>query len=444
MDKRQTQIQKNNQQPQSGKIKKFRRTGNLFRMLVFFGILIALISITISSKTSGNISNNYSVLKEGEIDGSVKGTAYFIRKEITIPSTMNGNFIKSYVEGERVSSGSVIGYIVDENLESTLSEVKSIEGRIKSAQSKINESKSASSDTAKKLDEDIRQKTSQLALTSMDGKIPEYISLKKDIDLLLKQKSELVLGDTSNDSYIAGLQAERLTLQNKLKGSTEDLVASVAGVISYHIDGFENDFTNLDVSNISPKYLEGLKLDDKVQPSNHVVIDQKVIKIMDEIYYYVAVVIDGNTDTSIIKEGNMVSLLSEDRAFQTQADVVSIKSVDGKMLAVFKSTSSLASTISFRKLKIEVVCNNSLGLLVPIRSLFDQNDGWSVANLAIIRSNYIQFKRVKILTRNKEYAIIDNIDFFDIKDYNSENLIQVNDLFIVDPSKVYEGQVIDK
>jgi len=443
MDKRQTQIQKDDQQPQNSKIKKFRRAGNVFRMLLFFGILIALISITIASKTSGNAANNYSVLKSGAIDSSVKGTAYFIRKEVTIPATMNGKLIKSYVEGEKVASGSVIGYIVDENQESTITEVKSIESRIKSAQTQINESKAVSSDTTQKLDDQIRQKTSQLALNSMDGKIPEYNSLKKDIDLLLKEKSQFVLGDTSTDSYITGLQAERLILQNKLNGSTKNILASVGGVISYHIDGFEDEFSNLDIANISPKYLEGLKLDNQDEPSNNVVTDQKVIKIMGEIYYYVAVVIDDNTDTSILKEGSIVSMLSEDRTFQTQANVVSVKNVDGKILAVFKSTSAMANTSPFRKLKIEVICNNSSGIIVPISCLFDPTDNWSVANLAVINANYIQFKRVKILTKNKEYAIIDNIEFFDMNDYNAENLIRINDLFILEPSKVYEGQVID-
>jgi predicted transcriptional regulator len=60
------------------------------------------------------------------------------------------------------------------------------------------------------------------------------------------------------------------------------------------------------------------------------------------------------------------------------------------------------------------------------------------AKLGIVKVNYANFKEVKIIGRDQEYAIIDNIE-----EQNTNN-IGLYSQFIVNPENIKEGQMISK
>ena len=76
---------------------------------------------------------------------------------------------------------------------------------------------------------------------------------------------------------------------------------------------------------------------------------------------------------------------------------------------------------------------------IPIRSLFNINEVDDTADLAILKMNKVRFVRVQIAARQDNYAIIENIDTTD-----TENSVNIFDIYLVNPKNVVEGQVIDK
>jgi hypothetical protein len=76
---------------------------------------------------------------------------------------------------------------------------------------------------------------------------------------------------------------------------------------------------------------------------------------------------------------------------------------------------------------------------VPLRSLFNLNTVDDTADIAIVEMDKAKFVRVKIVARQDSNAIIENIDTTD-----TENCVNIFDVFLVNPKNIVEGQVIER
>lgn len=61
------------------------------------------------------------------------------------------------------------------------------------------------------------------------------------------------------------------------------------------------------------------------------------------------------------------------------------------------------------------------------------------ADIAIVEMDKAKFVRVKIVARQDSNAIIENIDTTD-----TENSVNIFDVFLVNPKNIVEGQVIER
>ena len=76
---------------------------------------------------------------------------------------------------------------------------------------------------------------------------------------------------------------------------------------------------------------------------------------------------------------------------------------------------------------------------MPLRSLFNLNTVDDTADIAIVEMDKAKFVRVKIVARQDSNAIIETIDTTD-----TENGVNIFDVFLVNPKNVVEGQVIER
>jgi len=104
-----------------------------------------------------------------------------------------------------------------------------------------------------------------------------------------------------------------------------------------------------------------------------------------------------------------------------------------------RMTEQIESTMDFRTVRGNIFTKSVTGMKIPIRSLFNINDVDDTADLAILRMNKVKYVRVKIAARQDNYAIIENIDATD-----TENSVNIFDIYLVNPKNIMEGQVIDK
>ena len=133
------------------------------------------------------------------------------------------------------------------------------------------------------------------------AKIEEY---KNDINTYITKKSKIA-GDLSKaGSYIKGLIQEREEYQSKLKSMSEYVNAPMSGVVSYRVDGLEEELTPESFDKLNNKYLEGLNL----KTGQIVATSKQMGKVINNYECYIATIMDSKE----AKEATENHLTSED------------------------------------------------------------------------------------------------------------------------------------
>ena len=112
---------------------------------------------------------------------------------------------------------------------------------------------------------------------------------------------------------------------------------------------------------------------------------------------------------------------------------------EGVQLITARMSKMIEKTMDYRGVKGNLVINSVTGMKVPLRSLFNLNTVDDTADIAIVEMDKAKFVRVKIVARQDSNAIIENIDTTD-----TENCVNIFDVFLVNPKNVVEGQVIER
>jgi hypothetical protein len=111
---------------------------------------------------------------------------------------------------------------------------------------------------------------------------------------------------------------------------------------------------------------------------------------------------------------------------------------DGFTKITARMTKYIEKTMNLRGVKGNLVLQSVTGMKVPLRSLFNENTADDTADIAVVEMNKVKFKRVQIAGREDSYAIIENIDQTD-----TEENVNIFDIYLVNPKNVVEGQVIE-
>ena len=118
--------------------------------------------------------------------------------------------------------------------------------------------------------------------------------------------------------------------------------------------------------------------------------------------------------------------------------VVKKNSSQGKTVVAVKVSSALQYLSSYRVCNVDLISNAHSGLKVPKKSLKDYDKESRIAKIGVIKSNKVEYKYVKVLGYNNEFAIIEN------NPLKWDQSVNLYDEFIIEPENVVEGQIINK
>jgi putative membrane fusion protein len=322
-----------------------------------------------------------------------------------------------------------------------LEQLNSLDRRISSATSEKDKYVSIYTGDIDKLDTQIAENTADLAKMIMDGGQIQYKTVKRNLDDLLTQRSDVVQGGSYSDGYITSLQSDRTELKEQLSGKMVEVRAPVAGIISFAVDGLESQLTNDSAVNLTAQSLQAMKGSVINESDGMVTKDQPLYKIIQDIYYELAVITDNNTVTENLKPDKTVTIKSNNRSLSVSATVVSNKVSGDKRVILVQASESMEKCSADRILSVDLLTDYYEGMMLPVRSLFDWDSAGETARIAILEDNYVVFVSVKVDYKNQEYAIVENIQGFD-NDPEKPAALEVNDIYFVDPSKVTEEEVI--
>ena len=303
-------------------------------------------------------------------------------------------------EGEKVAKGDFIFRYYSNNEEELNKNIDEINTKIQEAM--LGQTELFPRDI-KAIDNQIEIKIDGLKNKNDLQEIAEY---KTDINTYITKKSKIA-GDLSPaGSYINELIEQKEKYQAELKTMSEYVKAPMSGVLSYRVDGLEQELEIDNFEKLNKKYLEDLDL----KTGQIVATSSEMGKIINNYECYVATIMDSK-EAKEATVGKKVKL-----RLSTQDEIPAIVSYiseesDKSVLIVFEISECVEKLIDYRKISFDVIWWKYEGLKIPKTSIIYEN---GLSYIVRNRAGYQDKILVEILKENENYCIIDN--------YNNEEL----------------------
>lgn len=384
-------------------------------------ILYTIINLIIVPTEMFIIKNDTISTEEGSI-------GYVIRDEKTAKGNNYGNgMIQIKAEGEKVANGDPIFRYYSSNEEDLNKKIEQLNLEIQEAL--LGQNNLLPSDI-KAIDDQIENKIDGL---KSKNDLQEIIEYKNDINTYITKKSKIVGDLSQSGSYINGLIQEREQYQSQLKANSEYVNAPMSGVVSYRVDGLEEELIPNNFENLSKEYFEKLNL----KTGQIVATNKEMGKVINNYECYVATIMDSKeAKEAVVGKKVKLRLSTQDEISATISYIA--EQSDKSVLIVFKTSDCVEKLIDYRKISFDVIWWKYEGLKIPKSAITYENGlSYVVRN----RAGYQDKILVEILKENDNYCIINNYDNeelkslgFSTKEINNIKKISIYDEIILNPN----------
>lgn len=386
------------------KIKKEKNTKskiNRKRLIIALIVMIAAIYILYAVILLNKGESDVIFVEQGAILQEETVVGYIIRNEQVIQNEEYQNgIIQIAGEGEKVyKNESIFQYYSDEAKELS-NQIVQINLQI---QEKLKTEKITSNADIKLIETQIEEKIE--ALRKLNN-TQEILEGNKTIEKLLEKKISTLVDINSVTDELKQLIKQRNDLDEQIRNSTKYLSAPISGIVSYRIDGLENDFTTEDWTKYNSDYLKNLNL-----KTGHIIATSgEAGKVIDNFTYYVATSMDSK-EAMNSKVGDKVTMRLSTND-EVKAEIVHINEEENGRVLILKIDRLTQKLINYRKISFEVIWWRDSGLKIPNKAICKDERGLSY----VIRkkSGYLNNLIVKILNNNENYSIVTT--------YNTEEL----------------------
>ncbi|HOM01388.1 MAG TPA: HlyD family efflux transporter periplasmic adaptor subunit [Acetivibrio sp.] len=379
------------------------------------------------------------IIRMGELEDYVTTDAYIIRNETVINSPSDGISIRNVEEGEKVGVGDTIATILNKSSEKLLEDLKTLDLRIIEAKREKTKNDNFFSDDIKKLDQEIQEKLVFVIKQSNKNSISEVKQIKNDIDELIKKKAT-ISGDLSyTDANIKALENEKKILQESINANKRNIVSDSSGIISYVVDGYEEVLNPEKIPEITPEILDMIKVVENGNKSDDLSTqyNKPFVKVIGSIDYYIVFVMD-KEEADDFKVDDYLNIRINDIG-RVVDGTVAYKSneFDGKFVIAVRTYKALSDTAALRVVNVDLIKSRYEGLIVPVKSLVNINTSTMEAEIALVKARRATFVPVKIIGKNNNFAVIDNVENY------KDGGISLYSSYIINPQNIEEGQVIN-
>lgn len=370
------------------------------------------------------------MIDNGKISSSDRSVGYIIREEKLFQGENYNNGISQIKsEGQRVAKGDPIFRYYTNNEETLVKKIAELDLQIQDALEQ-NQNNIYSSDISA-IDSQIEEKLKKAFGNNKLSQITEY---KKEINTALTKKAKLTGELSPAGSYIKELILKRSEYEEELNSGAEYIEATVSGVVSYRVDGLEEDLTINNISEITEEYLKSLKS----KTGETIPTSDECGKIVNNYYCYIATVVDSEEAKEVKVNDTLQIMLSTGDEVKAKIYQIS-EQKSGDILIIFKIDDCVEELINYRKISIDIIWWSANGLRVPNSSIA-QKDGMSY--IVRKRVGYSDDIFVKVLKEAENYSIIENYTSLELKElgYSTQEIanmktISLYDEILLNPSR---------
>ena len=330
------------------------------------------------------------IIKQGTLSEEDSTSGYVIREEYVVKEENSNGIYAIVSEGEKVAkSDSIFRYYSDSE--------KQISTKINELNYKIQDllekEKYEPSADIKSIENQIDNQIKSINTLNNSQEISEY---KNSIDSLISKKINFI-GDVIDNKEIKQLVKERKTYEDQLKKGSQYQKAEISGIVSYRVDGLEDELVVDNFDNLTEEYLENLGL----KTGQIVATSSDCGKVIDNFKCYIAVTMN-SPKAMESKVGDNVEIRTSNKK-EIKAKIVQINEESGKRTIIFQTNNLLDEFISHRKIAIDVIWWSESGLKIPNQALIEENGLYYVMkNKAGMQSKML----VKLKGQTDKFSII--------------------------------------
>lgn len=395
-------------------------------LIVIVSVILAIMIVAWFIRVA-NSSAETMIITDGTISQSETLTGYYVREEKVVNSDKNKNGMQQIItEGQKVAANESIFRYYSESENDNKAKINEIDEKIQ---------KLVETSDIGLYNSDLRLIDSQmldsLKNISTYNSIQNIKELKSAMKILENKKAEIVASSTTNDSEISKLISERKSLEKQRDADSTYIKAPNSGILSYRIDGLEDQLKISDIKNYNNEYLENLNLDTgKIIPTS-----TTEGKIVNNFECYV-ITNSSSEEAKKAKVKDKVQItIPTGRTIDGRVSNI-IEEQNGSRTIAIKFSDNIDEVTSYRKVSFDVIWWNSSGYKVKNSGIIEEN------NLHyVIRSRQGHLKKVlvKIKKQTDTYSIVKNYSASELKELNYDKKaltsLMLNDEILLNPTE---------
>lgn len=366
------------------------------------------------------------ILQKSNISSEESKVGYVIREEYIIDNAENMQEIEPIkTEGERVAAKNPVFKYYNVNQEEITNKINELNTQIQEAL--LGRTDLWASDI-KALESQIEGQLENVKKENNMQNIKEY---KNNMSNYIVKKAKIAGSLSAAGEYVNNLIASRTSLEKELTNGSKYIYSNYSGIVSYRIDGLENELTIGNLDNIGAEYLENLNL----TTGKIVSKSTNEAKVVNNFECYIAIPISSEV-LNKTSEGKTVYLRLPNQE-KVKADVYKIKEDKNKYIVVLKITDGVENLIDYRKISVDIIWWEYEGLMIPNHAVLYEN---TLSYVMRKRNGRLEKILVKILKQNDNYCIIDNYNMdelselgFSNEEINSMKTVKLYDEIMLDP-----------
>ncbi|MEI6132476.1 MAG: HlyD family efflux transporter periplasmic adaptor subunit [Bacillota bacterium] len=409
------------------------KKANWYVLSIFALTVTLLVAQSVMLLTSN--SNAKDVLYIGNIETYVNGEAVIIRDE-TVYNPNDGNPISPVVlDGKRVSKNEVIARTLDNSSTATLQQYETAKAELLQRVRSDYSIQNINAYELKKSNTLLYEKFVEMMLAAPSETFENAILFENDIKEISDAKVQIILENIPKDSGIMGLKNKADNLFLDFNNSTGAVKSLSAGIISFVVDGTENEYKIEKVMDLSSNDLAHAKnfLYESVEKK---ITRYKVIRNFEA---YLVLELDKKTVENLNVDAKR-DIKINDTSESVEGTLV--RKVDaakpGVSLMTFRIDRGIEKTCDLRKVNVDIALarNKTEGFKIPITSLMNTDFVKMTAEVALVRKQQVEIRKVTLLDFDSANAIITDLE------PNSYKAIQYYEEYLKNPLAYKEGDVV--
>lgn len=371
------------------------------------------------------------VVKEDILSEEEIVDALILREEQVITDDSGKLLHQEAFEGEKLSKNMKVFRYYSTNESKQIDRITGIDEEIQKYL--IDEQDNINSSDNTIIDSSIETKLLELNSTNQQSKV---LNFEKNINDEILEKAK-ISGELSKEgSKIKKLLDEKKHIEKSLTAESKIIYSPIAGIVSYRVDGFEEKFDKNKLNDINIKTLSEYD----IKAGSIIPETKDKCKIINNFENFL--VINSKSDHALAAEvGNNVKVRIGNEA-ENVATIEAINDAgkDGKII-ILKLTVNTENLLQYRKIKIEILWWEDIGLKVNNKSIIKKGD---LSYVVRKRGNIFEEILIKIVKETDDYSLITNYLPEELNEVKSNSIdfgktkLNENDVILINPENENE------